>query len=69
MTFDFNFDFSEIENSTQQKPLNSDEQAILGLIKKLLRRSDNENVFFLEKLSGQLEREFLLWLAMLAENL
>lgn len=68
MTFDFNFDFSEIENSTQQKPLNSDEQAILGLIKKLLRRSDNENVFFLEKLSEQLEREFLLWLAMFSRK-
>lgn len=68
MTFDFNFDFSEIENSTQQKPLNSDDQAILGLIKSLLRRSDNENVFFLEELSQQLDREFLPWLAMFCEK-
>jgi len=68
MTFDFNFDFSEIENSAQQKPLNSDDQAILGLIKSLLRRSDNENVFFLEELSQQLEREFLPWLAMFCEK-
>ncbi len=68
MTFDFNFDFSEIENSAQQKPLNSDDQAILGLIKSLLRRSDNENGFFLEELSQQLEREFLPWLANFCEK-
>lgn len=68
MTFDFNFDFAEIDNSLQQKPLSLQEQKILNVLKSLLQHPDNQHIFFLENLSQQLEREFLPWLAMLGKQ-
>lgn len=68
MTFDFNFDFTEIDSTSQQKPLSSQEQTILNVLKSLLQHPDNERIFFLEDFSQQLEREFLPWLAMLGKQ-
>lgn len=68
MTFDFNFDFAEIDNSSQQKPLSLQEQKILSVLKSLLQHPDNQHIFFLESLSQQLEQEFLPWLAILGEQ-
>lgn len=65
MTFDFNFDFTEIDNSSQQKALSTQEQEILELLKRVLQHPDNESIFFLDNLTQQLEREFLPWLAIL----
>lgn len=68
MTFDFNFDFAEIDHSSQQKPLNPQEQKVLKLLKSLLQHPDNDQIFLLENLSQQLEQEFLPWLVILGEQ-
>ena len=48
MTFDFNFDFAEIDNSSQQKPLSLQEQKILSVLKSLLQHPDNQHIFFFD---------------------
>ena len=68
MTFDFNFDLTKIDGASQQNALSSQEQAILDVIKRLLQHPDNDALFEVEKLSQQLEQEFLPWLAMFGEQ-